>query len=365
MSSTPFNVSILAFEGARSLLLSIPFAVFRTAQELAPGAGISVRAFALQPGRIRLDAADPLELDVAHGLEVLHTSDLVIVPSWYGAAYTAPPALTEALRQAYARGASVAGLCLGVFLLAQSGLLDNRPVAVMHEFSNEFLRQFPRSRIVMDATYVRDDRITTSAGRAAATDCCLALLAATFGDALGNRAAAHLNHAWRQPGTPSNTAPHDSLGPDDRRIVQLIDRLKLHPEEHTTVDALAHRVHMTNRTFTRHFRTLTGTAPNTWLMGVRLEHAKTLLRQSTLTIDAIASAAGYRTAAALRKQFREAVGTNPTDFRTAEAARRHTNAGAAAEVDLPRPRSNRARKRITDDAAPTTLGSSDLSAHTP
>lgn len=320
MPASHFNVSIFTFPGVHTLLPSVPFAVFRVAQALAPGAGIAVQAFAAAPGRVRLDAADALELDVRYGPEILESTDLVLVPSWYGIAASAPHGLTRAIHHAYTRGALIAGFGLGVFLLAQSALLHDRRTAVMRGVADEFARQFPHARVVPGAAYVRDGRIVTSAGRLAAVDCCLALVKGTFGNQLADQVADHLNHSRQLPGLPyAQAASPQALSVGDRRVSQLVTWLEFHFHQQTTVDALARRARMTPRTFTRHFHALTGMTPNAWLLRTRVERAKALLLQSTLGVGTIARATGFRTTAALRKQFRAAVGTSPSEYRTAES----------------------------------------------
>jgi transcriptional regulator GlxA family with amidase domain len=84
--------------------------------------------------------------------------------------------------------------------------------------------------------------------------------------------------------------------------------------EHTVPD-LARRARMSDRTFARRFVAETGTTPLKWVTTQRVLHARTLLEQTKLGIEQIASEAGFGTAALLRHHFRRVVGVPPQDYR--------------------------------------------------
>jgi transcriptional regulator GlxA family with amidase domain len=81
------------------------------------------------------------------------------------------------------------------------------------------------------------------------------------------------------------------------------------------VDDLAARTLMSRRTFTRRFRERTGTTFNKWLNGQRLALAQRLLETTDLSMDQIASTAGFGSALSLRQHFAEGLGTSPSAYR--------------------------------------------------
>lgn len=72
---------------------------------------------------------------------------------------------------------------------------------------------------------------------------------------------------------------------------------------------------MSRRSFTRHFKALTGTSAATWLLKERLLYSQRLLESSDGSIDAVADAAGFGSVASLRMHFREAFRVTPTAWR--------------------------------------------------
>jgi transcriptional regulator GlxA family with amidase domain len=87
-------------------------------------------------------------------------------------------------------------------------------------------------------------------------------------------------------------------------------------EQPHTVETLAARAHMAPRTFARRFRAETGATPHDWLTNQRILLARRLLEESDLGVDAIATHAGFGSAATLRHHFTQRMCTTPQAYRT-------------------------------------------------
>lgn len=316
----PLHVSVFAFDGISPFFLTFPLRVFREVQALAPNPPVELDIFGLARGPIRLEAIDPLTLELRHDLQVLTEADIVIIPSWHGVDVPVPSALVAALRLAYARGALVVGLCLGVFVLGRCGLLDHRAATTTETFAHAFSLHFPLAYLNPGVLYVCQDRVMTSAGRASAMDCCLALVEEFFGLELADRIANNLVSPPARYGEHAQAVPaRASLSGPDRRVLQLMDWMKSRLREPLRVATLAARANMTPRTLARHFRQMVGATPKAWLTAQRLAYAQTLLEHSRIPIDAIALATGFESTAALRKQFRLTHGVGLRAYRHAHA----------------------------------------------
>lgn len=69
------------------------------------------------------------------------------------------------------------------------------------------------------------------------------------------------------------------------------------------------------RTFLRRFRAATGQNPRDYLQQLRVEQARALIEQSTLTMDEIAGRLGYEDTGAFRRVFRRITGLAPLAYR--------------------------------------------------
>jgi AraC family transcriptional regulator len=63
------------------------------------------------------------------------------------------------------------------------------------------------------------------------------------------------------------------------------------------------------------FRTAYGVPPHRWLMGRRVEKARSLLKNPSLTITDVALACGFASSQHFARVFRRFVNTTPTEYR--------------------------------------------------
>jgi AraC family transcriptional regulator, transcriptional activator FtrA len=249
-------------------------------------------------------------------LTPVEDADLVAVPA-YPLGSDAPPAVLAALRRAADRGAYVVSVCSGAFLLAEAGLLDGRRCTTHWQYAGELARRYPKITVDPNVLYVAEDNIMTSAGTAAGIDLCLHLVRREHGSAVATALARRMVVPPHRDGGQAQyveaplprTAEAPTLEPLLSSLVVTLDR----PH---TVESLAAQAHMSARTFARRFRAETGATPHDWLTAQRVLLARRLLEETDLGVDAIASRAGFGTAAMLRHHFVKRVGATPQSYRT-------------------------------------------------
>lgn len=311
-------VAVLAFDRISAFHLAAPCVVFGEA--CPQPARFPLQVCAWEPGPLRTTSG--FALTVEHGLEALEQAEVVIVPSWRDPAERAPEPVLAALRAAHARGAQVVGLCLGAYLLAQAGLLDGRGATTHWAYAADFAARHPAVRLNAEVLYLADGQLLTSAGTAAALDCCLQLLRERLGTEDANRAARRLVIAPHRAGGQAQFIERPlPASRDDARLAGLLDEVRAQLDAVHSLDGLAARALMSRRSFTRHFRRLTGQSFQAWLLGERLAFSQRLLEVSTLPIERIAALAGFASAQTLRHHFRRQFGVSPSDWRHAFAGR--------------------------------------------
>lgn len=312
-------IAVIAFDRISPFHLAVPCVVFGDEHPGAPR--FDFRVCAGEPGPLRTTAG--FAVQVAHGLRALAAADMIIVPSWRDPAEPPPAPLLRALRRAHARGARLVGLCLGAYVLAAAGLLDGRPATTHWSFAADFATRYPQVRVDADVLYVDDGDLVTSAGTAAGLDCCLHLIRQRYGAASANCVARRLVVAPHRQGGQAQFIEQplpDSLR--QSRMGGLLDTLRARLHEAHSVDSLATAAAMSRRSFTRHFRQLTGTTVQRWLQAERLALAQRLLETTPQSVERIAELAGFGSAVALRLNFRRAFGVSPSDWRQSFAGAR-------------------------------------------
>jgi len=223
----------------------------------------------------------------------------------------------QALRDAHARGAVLVGLCLGAFVLAQAGLLHARRATTHWAYAGELARCYPTVQVDASVLYVQDGNVLTSAGTAAALDCCLHLLRSRAGAAVANHAARMLVLAPHRNGGQAQfiECAVPLQAPRSERMGQLLDALRADLARTPALDAVAAQLHMSRRTFSRQFRATTGMALGPWLLQQRLARAQQLLESTDASLESIAGQCGLGSAQNLRLQFRKVLGLTPQQWR--------------------------------------------------
>ena len=258
---------------------------------------------------------DRMALSVESDLGALDDADLVIVPGVMDYERPQPAVLLQALRRARARGARLASVCTGAFVLAQAGLLDGRR-ATTHWARAELLAQrFPKVTVDPKVLYIDEGEILTAAGVTASIDLCLHILRSDHGAALANKVARHLVFGPHRSGgqaqyieRPLEPSRSRSLEPTRQWLLERLDQA-------ITVPEMASHACLSVRAFARRFHEETGSSPHQWLILQRVERARELLENSDLPVEAVAARCGFGSALSFRQHFRRHVGACPTDYR--------------------------------------------------
>jgi transcriptional regulator GlxA family with amidase domain len=313
-TAAPLRVAVIAFDRMSPFHLSVPCVVFGEDRSEGGVPPFELAVCAAEPGTLTTTAG--FTVGAPHGLEGLGNADVIVVPSWRDTHEAPPAALCEALRQAHARGAILVGLCLGAYVLAHAGLLDDRPATTHWAASDDFAQRFPAVRFDPDVLYIDDGDLLTSAGTAAGLDCCLHLMRRLCGASAANYVARRLVVPPHRQGNQAQYVQQPLAAPGrGDRLSGLLDWVRAHLDAPHTLDSLAQRALMSRRTFTRQFRLTTGSTVSAWLLGERLTRAQQLLESSEQSIDAIAQHAGFGSSASLRQHFVEAFRISPSAWR--------------------------------------------------
>lgn len=262
-------------------------------------------------------AAGGVTIGVAAGLEALAGAGTIIVPGWRAIDAPVPEALCEALRAAHAEGARVLSLCSGVAVLAASGLLDGRPATTHWRYFDTLRALHPGLTLVPDVLYVDQGSVLTAAGSAAGLDLCLHLVRRDWGPAVANHVARRLVVPPHRDGGQAQyverPVPAERAG--GSRLAGLLDAMRADLDQDWTIDRMARHAAVSPRALHRRFRDATGTSPGDWLTAERLARARELLEDAALPIEDVAAACGFGAAATLRHHFRARFGVAPVAYR--------------------------------------------------
>jgi transcriptional regulator GlxA family with amidase domain len=310
----PRSIVVVACDGMSLGIMSFALGVFDMALSYGELPGTELRVVAGEPGAAVRGGG--LMLAAPYDLDAIRYADLVIVPNWRSAAELPPEPLLDALRVANARGARVAGLCTGAFVLAAAGLLDDRPATTHWGMAARLAARFPKVRVDAAKLYIDDGDVLTAGGGASGMDLGLHLIRTMCGAEVTNRVARGMVVPPHRSGGQAQyiESPVPDADEDDPVVESMawaLGRL----DSMLPVDELAARAHMSRRNYDRRFREITGSGPATWLTHQRVIRAQHLLETTRLPVDEIARYCGFSSATALRPHFRRLVGVVPAAYR--------------------------------------------------
>lgn len=316
MPNNPRRIEILTFPDSQLLDVAGPLQVFATANDLAALA----------------DKARPYEtVVVAQCAQVRTSSGLALAASPLPSPDAPLDTLVVAGEQGvnaacenrdlveWVRGRSkaarrTASVCSGAFLLATAGLLDGRRVVTHWQRCAEFTKRFPLVRLDPDPIFVSDGDMWTSAGVTAGIDLALALIEIDLGRKAALAVGRQLVVFLKRPGGQSQFSTALSLQENDGRFDQLHAWIMENLSRPLPLAALAARVNMSSRSFSRHYRQVTGLTPARAIEDIRIETARRLLDEGQ-SVARVSRRCGFGSEETMRRAFLRHFGTSPKAYR--------------------------------------------------
>ncbi|WP_455925703.1 GlxA family transcriptional regulator [Pseudomonas putida] len=291
------DIALLVYPGAQTAAVHGLVDLFAVASRLAQGR-TTLRVSQWQPG----DAT-------------VMTPAVVVIPPSLG---TLPDADTLTacrpwLQAQHARGAVLGAVCIGAFVLAETGLLDGRRATTHASQVAQFAAQFPKVRVQVDVPIIDDGELITSAGLMAWTDLGLRVVARLLGSEVARQTARFLAVE-----VPLQGEDHFSprLAHGDAQVLKVQHWLHGNGAHNVSAAAMAEQAGLEPRTLLRRFRAATGLTPTQYCQQVRVSTARELLEWTRDTVDHIAWRVGYQDPATFRITFRRITGLAPGEYRT-------------------------------------------------
>jgi transcriptional regulator GlxA family with amidase domain len=294
-----------------------PLQVFNSVNRLA-GRSIYSIEVVTSADRLRVEGEGGVLTFVArhHFSRVEGLCDSVLLVCGLSTRSVRDAALSLWLNRMAAEVRRLGAVCVGVFLLAEAGLLNGRRATTHWKFGRELAARYPGVRVEHDPLWVKDGNVYTSAGISAGIDLALAWVEEDCGAALAHEAARELVLFLRRPGgQPQVSVSLASQASDMASIRELQIWIAEHLEARLSVDDLADRMAMSVRNFERVFTREVGTTPSQYVLQMRVEAARRLLERTDGGLKRVASTAGFGSVDVMRRAFVRLLGITPRRYR--------------------------------------------------
>jgi transcriptional regulator GlxA family with amidase domain len=318
MTPNPRRIDFLAFPDVQLLDVTGPFQVFASANRVAEEAEQPV------PYLLQVVSAAPGPIVSSSGLALVAQAlppvdfplDTLVIAGGIGVQLACTDAdLVGWLRARASVSRRVASVCTGAFLLAATGLLDGRRATTHWSRCGELAAAFPAVRVEDDPIYVNDGAIWTSAGVTAGIDMALALVEADLGRTVAMAVARSLVVFAKRPGGQAQFSAGLALAGSDGTFDGLHDWMKRNLRGNLAVPALAEQAGMSERSFLRHYRQVTGTTPARAVERMRVEAARQALGGTGFPVKRIARDCGFGSEETMRRSFVRILAVPPHAYR--------------------------------------------------
>ncbi len=238
----------------------------------------------------------------------------------------ASPAVIDFLNRAMSSSRRMASMCTGAFYLAQAGLLDERRVTTHWAYARALQAGYPKSKVEEDRIFIIDGPVWTSAGMTAGTDLALAMVEKDLGGEVARFVAKKLVMFHRRAGGQLQHSVLLDLDAKSDRIQSALAYARNNLHTPLSVDQLADAANLSPRQFSRAFRAETGRSPAKAVESLRVEVARSMMEQGSLSIDVVARETGFADRDRMRRAFLRAFGQPP------QVIRRNSRAGTSNDL---------------------------------
>ena len=319
------KVNILASENALFSTVFVPF-------DMLIQAGVFWNAIFAQQATpyfdVSISSVDGKEITGLSGARIKphHTImnddqfDLIIVPSEgmnINANSRSFQQRVDYLKRMHDKGAVVASVCTGAFLVAATGLLHNKVATTHWAMAQEFTRLFPEVKLNTDLLIADNNEIITAAGVSADQDLSMHIIARFCGQevALQTARCTLVDLSVRDQTQFKTFVVAKNHG--DQEILKCQTYIEDHLSKDISVALLSEKFAMGPRTLNRRFKQATSHSMISYVQQLKVEKAKNILERESISFDEIAHSLGYENVSFFRRLFKKNVGLSPKEYRRA------------------------------------------------
>jgi len=224
------------------------------------------------------------------------------------------------LRALAHRGVRIGGISGGAYVLARAGLLSGYRFTIHWEHIPALAEEFPGLKVSNTLFEIDRDRLTC-AGGIAALDMMHALIEADHGHRLASAVSDWFLHSQVRLGSgPQRMTLRERFGVTHPRLLRVLEHMEARIEEPAPRGALAAVAGLSPRQLERLFQVHLGSTIGAHYLRVRLERARTLLRQTAMPVLDVAVACGFVSASHFSRSYKGRFGYPPRGERAGRPA---------------------------------------------
>ncbi len=326
------KITFILCEQMLATSVSLPLEQLRAAEALASSDRSSRRSRSETTLDVRLATVDGNPVMTHTGITLtpdiaadqIESSDIIYLPALWR---NPRPILVKNskllpwLQTMFQNGSLIAGVGTGCYLMAEAGLLNNKPATTHWHYFDQFQKRYPKVELKRQYFITQAGNLYCAGSVNSMADLTIHFIQRYFSKTIASHVERHFFHEIRRA-YESSVSYQDSMSSHaDEDIIQTQIWLQDNYGKDVNLSGVAKQFDMTTRTFNRKFKNATGVSPLNYLQKIRMESAKDLLKTTNLSINEVMFKVGYHDLAHFSKLFKKHHGTTPGQYRTTVRAK--------------------------------------------
>lgn len=266
-----------------------------------------------------LNIANYVTVNATSAISMIEDTDLLIIPPVKArineALLSEQQALYQKLKIWHARKVPIMAIGYANFLLAESGILDNRMTIANKFLQEEFSRRYPKIEVFKDRLITTSDEIYSCRGTHEMKALMLFLLNKLANEAVSEAIGDFYTDDESLSVSIENPLLSKFLFHEDEVIIRIQQWLELHFSEAINLEQLASKSNMSLRTFKRRFKEATKNSPLSYIQNLRVAQGKEYLKNTNKTISEISGLVGYEDPGHFNRLFKREYFQTPDQWR--------------------------------------------------
>ncbi|MEM7209061.1 MAG: GlxA family transcriptional regulator [Pseudomonadota bacterium] len=259
-----------------------------------------------------------------HNIEIVPDSgidspadvDYLFVAAGEGAHAVKDTATFQWLRNAAGRNITIGAVSSGPFVLANARLLENYRCTIHWDDMPAFVEAFPELNTSYSLFEIDRNRITSSGGTAS-MDMMLHLIGDQHSPDLASRVAVFFQHdRMRTPEDKQQLAERLALTRKSPKLAEAVRLMTQNVEFPLKPIQIAQEIGLSLRQLERLCHKYCHCTPQKFYMKIRIQHARSMLLETGMSVMQIAIATGFTTQSHFTKCFRDHYDITPQKLRT-------------------------------------------------
>ena len=313
------KIDILLITGFSLVTLASIVEPLCAANEVSDRTRFNLRLVTPEPGDVQassglgiggVTSVSSLTRDIMLGI----APDLLIICGGAGVPMQFQSGLIDLLRSCKRQKVSIAGMGNAAWLLAEAGVLSDGACA-LHWKSRAAFLELHHEIAAENVLFVKSGPITCCGGELAAFDFIIDYIAEICGPQIARKICQHFLIVHCRDGDTRQPSPGNHVTNCNHNLDQMVELMAQNLEEPLSIDHIADAVSLSRRQVERTFSKYTSTTPGRFYKGLRMQKARQLIEQTTMSIIEIAVACGFASTSHFAASFKSEYGVGPLEMR--------------------------------------------------